>query len=92
MEWKGAGELVIRGAWIINEYYKDPERTKESFIGDWLKTGDIVTVDEEGYVQIVDRLKDVIKSGGEFISSVALENEIMAHPAVLEAAVVAVPH
>jgi fatty-acyl-CoA synthase len=92
--WNGReqGELVIRGAWIINEYYKDPERTRESFIGDWLRTGDIVTIDGEGYVQIVDRLKDVIKSGGEFISSVALENEIMAHPAVFEAAVIAVPH
>ena len=89
---KGRGELIIRGAWIINEYYRDPERTKELFIDDWLRTGDVVTIDNEGYICIVDRLKDVIKSGGEFISSITLENEIMAHPAVLEAAVIAIPH
>jgi fatty-acyl-CoA synthase len=58
----------------------------------WFKTGDVVTIDTEGYLQITDRTKDLIKSGGEWISSVALENELMGHPAVKEAAVVAVPH
>jgi len=94
IQWNGEekGELIIRGAWIIDEYYRDPERTRESFIDGWLRTGDVVTIDSEGYICIVDRLKDVVKSGGEFISSIILENEIMAHPAVLEAAVIAVPH
>jgi fatty-acyl-CoA synthase len=89
---RSMGELRLRGPWIIDEYYKDPVKTKEMIRDGWLCTGDIVTVDEEGYIQIMDRTKDLIKSGGEWISSIDLENTIMAHPAVLEAAVVGVPH
>lgn len=88
---KEMGELLIRGPWIASEYYKD-ERTKEAFKDGWLYTGDVVTIDEEGFIKIVDRTKDLIKSGGEWISSVDLENALMAHEAVFEAAVVAVPH
>ncbi|WP_027366218.1 long-chain fatty acid--CoA ligase [Desulfotruncus alcoholivorax] len=89
---KQIGELWLRGPWIAKEYYKDPERSKPAFAGGWLHTSDIVSVDKEGFVSIVDRAKDLIKSGGEWISSVDLENTIMAHPAVQEAAVVAMPH
>lgn len=91
--WNGAemGELCLRGPWIADEYYQD-ERSQEAFRDGWLHTGDVVTVDEEGFIKIVDRTKDVIKSGGEWISSVDLENALMAHEAVFEAAVVAVPH
>ncbi|MFS0784457.1 long-chain fatty acid--CoA ligase [Bacillus sp. 1P06AnD] len=92
VEWNGKemGELLIRGPWIADEYYKD-ERTADSFKDGWLCTGDVVTVDQEGNVKIVDRTKDLIKSGGEWISSVDLENAIMSHEAVFEACVVAVP-
>ncbi len=91
--WDGVtqGELEVRGPWVISEYYRD-ERSAASFHDGWFRTGDVVTIDEEGYMQIVDRTKDLIKSGGEWISSVALENAIMAHPKVAEAAVIAVPH
>ncbi len=91
--WNGTemGELCLRGPWIADEYYND-ERSKDAFRDGWLYTGDVVTVDEEGFIKIVDRTKDVIKSGGEWISSVDLENALMAHEAVFEAAVVAVPH
>ncbi|MEH7333658.1 long-chain fatty acid--CoA ligase [Neobacillus drentensis] len=91
--WDGneMGELCIRGPWIASEYYRD-ERTLDAFRDGWLHTGDVVTIDEEGFVKIVDRTKDLIKSGGEWISSVDLENALMAHDAVFEAAVVAVPH
>lgn len=88
---KEMGELLLRGNWIAEEYYKD-ERTNEAFRDGWLHTGDVVTVDEEGVVKIVDRTKDLIKSGGEWISSVDIENALMAHDAVFEAAVIAVPH
>lgn len=88
---KEMGELAIRGPWIASEYYKD-ERTDEAFRDGWLYTGDVVTMDEEGFMKIVDRTKDLIKSGGEWISSVDIENALMAHEAVFEAAVVAVPH
>ncbi|MEH7375388.1 long-chain fatty acid--CoA ligase [Neobacillus drentensis] len=93
VKWDGKemGELCIKGPWIASEYYKD-ERTKDAFREGWLHTGDVVTIDEEGFVKIVDRTKDLIKSGGEWISSVDLENALMAHEAVFEAAVVAVPH
>jgi len=87
------GELEVRGPWIIDSYHNRPEADAESFTEDgWFKTGDIATMDEQGYVDIVDREKDVIKSGGEWISSVDLENELMAHEAVSEATVIAVPH
>jgi len=92
--WDGQsrGELQVAGPWIAREYYND-DRSPESFTDDgYLKTGDVVTVDEEGYLRIVDRTKDVVKSGGEWISSVELENEIMGHPAVAEAAVIGVKH
>jgi fatty-acyl-CoA synthase len=88
---KEMGELCIKGPWIASEYYKD-ERTHDAFRDGWLHTGDVVTIDEEGFVKIVDRTKDLIKSGGEWISSVDLENALMAHEGVFEAAVVAVPH
>ena len=91
--WDGAslGELQVRGPWVVGEYYNDP-RSDAAFHDGWFKTGDIATIDADGYVQISDRAKDVIKSGGEWISSVELENAIMAHPDVLEAAVVGLAH
>jgi len=85
------GEVQVRGPWVISAYYND-ERSASAFTEGWFRTGDVATVDPEGYVQLVDRAKDVIKSGGEWISSVDLENAIMGHPKVLEAAVVAVAH
>jgi fatty-acyl-CoA synthase len=91
--WDGAtlGELVARGPWVAAAYYNDP-RSAASFTEDgWFRTGDIVTVDAEGYIEIADRTKDLIKSGGEWISSVALEGALMTHPKVLEAAVIAIP-
>ncbi|MGE6256552.1 long-chain fatty acid--CoA ligase [Heyndrickxia sporothermodurans] len=93
VKWDGKemGELLIRGPWIANEYYKD-DRTRESFKDGWLYTGDVATVDEEGNVKLVDRTKDLVKSGGEWISSVDLENALMAHEAVFESSVVGVPH
>jgi fatty-acyl-CoA synthase len=85
-----AGELQVRGPWVAAGYYHDL-RSRQSFTSDgWLRTGDIATIDARGYIRIVDRTKDVIKSGGEWISSVALENELMAHPQVAEAAVIGV--
>ena len=89
--WDGAstGEIEVRGPWIASQYFRDPD--PEKFDEGWLRTGDIAAVDEKGYVQITDRSKDVIKSGGEWISSVELENELMAHPEVVEAAVIAKP-
>lgn len=84
------GELLIRGPWIADEYYKD-DRSEDAFRDGWLHTGDVVTMDEEGAIKIVDRTKDLIKSGGEWISSVDLENALMAHDAVFEASVVSIP-
>jgi fatty-acyl-CoA synthase len=93
VKWDGQemGELLLRGPWVANEYYND-ERTRDAFRDGWLYTGDVATVDEEGVIKLVDRTKDLIKSGGEWISSVDLENALMAHEAVFEASVVAVPH
>jgi fatty-acyl-CoA synthase len=87
---EATGELQVRGPWVAAEYYEDPAGP-EKFDGEWLRTGDIAAIDEQGFIRISDRTKDVIKSGGEWISSVELEGEIMAHPAVLEAAVIAKP-
>src|ERR1700722_16156039 len=89
--WDGhsTGEIQVRGPWIASSYFRDSDEGK--FDGGWLRTGDIASVDEKAYVQITDRSKDVIKSGGEWISSVELENELMSHPEVLEAAVIAKP-
>ena len=92
--WDGEtpGELEVRGPFVAAGYYNLPaERNRWSPDG-WLRTGDVVTIDPEGYIKITDRSKDLIKSGGEWISSVDLENALVAHPAVAEAAVVAVPH
>ncbi|WP_085523697.1 long-chain fatty acid--CoA ligase [Tuberibacillus sp. Marseille-P3662] len=82
------GELLLRGPWVIDEYYKDPKTTEASFVDGWFKSGDIATFDENGFLQVVDRTGDLIKSGGEWISSVDLENAIMDHPQVAEAAVI----
>ncbi|HVC70552.1 MAG TPA: long-chain fatty acid--CoA ligase [Acidimicrobiales bacterium] len=86
---KSVGEFEVRGPWITGSYYGEP--TPERFHDGWLRTGDVGSLDGRGYMQISDRTKDVIKSGGEWISSVELENEVMAHPAVFEAAVIGVP-
>ena len=88
---KSPGEIEVRGPWIIKEYYNDP-RSPQSFHDGWFKTGDIAAIDPEGYIHIQDRAKDVIKSGGEWVSSVELENAIMGHPKVLEAAVIGLHH
>ena len=85
------GELVIRAPWLTESYYKDPERTKELWRDGWLHTGDVAYIDPEGYIQITDRIKDVIKTGGEWVSSLDLENLISQHPAVSEAAAIGVP-
>jgi fatty-acyl-CoA synthase len=90
--WDGdaTGEIEVRGPWIAARYFRD-ESGDEKFDDGWLRTGDIAAIDEKGSVQITDRAKDVIKSGGEWISSVELENELMSHPDVVEAAVIAKP-
>ncbi|HEY1369538.1 MAG TPA: long-chain fatty acid--CoA ligase [Gaiellaceae bacterium] len=91
--WDGAtmGELEVRGPWVAAGYYETPEQADRWTDDGWFRTGDIVSIHPRGYIEIQDRTKDVIKSGGEWISSVALENQLMAHPAVSEAAVIAVP-
>ncbi len=88
---KSAGELQVRGPHVISQYYND-ERSQGSFVDGWFCTGDVATIDPEGYMRIVDRTKDMVKSGGEWISTVDLENALMAHEDVLEAAVIAVSH
>jgi fatty-acyl-CoA synthase len=90
--WDGesTGEIEVRGPWIAARYFDDPSGD-EKFDSGWLRTGDIAAIDEHAFVRITDRSKDVIKSGGEWISSVELENEVMAHPDVIEAAVIAKP-
>lgn len=92
VEWDGKemGELLLRGNWIADEYYRD-DRSDSTFIDGWFHSGDVVTVNEEGLIKIVDRTNDLIKSGGEWISSVDLENALMTHDAVFEASVVAIP-
>ncbi|SEA68535.1 fatty-acyl-CoA synthase [Flavobacterium gillisiae] len=86
---KTMGELQIKGAWVINSYFKT--NNQENFTDDgWFKTGDVSTIDTDGYMEIKDRTKDLIKSGGEWISSVALESALMAHPKIREAAVIAI--
>jgi len=89
---KTMGALEVRGPWVVNAYYKRPDATDRFSEDGWFRTGDIVTIDPRGYIRIQDRSKDLVKSGGEWISSVDLENLIMAHPAVAEAAVIALPH
>ena len=92
--WDGdaMGEIQVRGPWIIRPYYDNPESADRFTADGWFRTGDVATIDPEGYVQITDRTKDLIKSGGEWISSIDVETMIMGHPKVLEAAVIAVPH
>ncbi|MCO5967575.1 long-chain fatty acid--CoA ligase [Actinoallomurus soli] len=91
LPWDGesVGEIEVRGPWITGSYHRDP--APEKFHDGWLRTGDIGTIDDRGFFQITDRAKDVIKSGGEWISSVELENHLVSHPAVLEAAVIGIP-
>ena len=87
---KTMGELQVKGAWVIKSYFKTNNR--DNFTDDgWFRTGDVSTIDADGYMEITDRTKDLIKSGGEWISSVALESALMAHPKIKEAAVIAIP-
>ncbi|MDG4555098.1 MAG: fatty acid--CoA ligase [Candidatus Competibacter sp.] len=88
---KTAGEVVARSPWLTQGYLKDPQSSEQLWRGGYLHTGDIGAIDEEGYLKITDRLKDVIKTGGEWISSLELEDLILKHPAVAEAAVIGVP-
>ena len=87
---KAFGRLLVRGPWVASGYYKEEDRS--SWVDGWFDTGDVATIDETGTMAIVDRSKDVIKSGGEWISSVELENHAVAHPSVAECAVIGVPH
>jgi fatty-acyl-CoA synthase len=92
--WDGAtaGELEVRGPWVASGYFDAPG-TQDRWTSDgWFRTGDVAEIDQEGYIKLVDRSKDLIKSGGEWISSVDLENALMCHPCVREAAVIGVPH
>jgi fatty-acyl-CoA synthase len=91
--WDGRtmGELLVRGPWVAAAYYRDATSGDRFLADGWFRTGDVVTIDPEGYIQVVDRTKDLVKSGGEWISSVELENALMGHPGVLEAAVIARP-
>ena len=88
---KTTGEIVARAPWLTQGYLKDPGKSEDLWAGGWLHTGDIGFIDEEGYIQVTDRLKDVIKTGGEWISSLTLEDIISRHPAVSEAAVIGIP-
>ncbi|HEX8765657.1 MAG TPA: long-chain fatty acid--CoA ligase [Candidatus Acidoferrum sp.] len=92
--WDGvtSGEIEIRGPWVAARYYESPDQAHRWTEDGWFRTGDVATMDENGYVKIVDRAKDLVKSGGEWISSVDLENALMGHPAVKEACVVGIPH
>ena len=90
---KSVGELLVRGPWIVGAYYEDEEATKAAVEPDgWFHTGDVATIDPDGYLQLTDRRKDIIKSGGEWISSIDVENAAMAHECVAEAACIAIPH
>ena len=92
--WDGEsmGELEVRGPWVASRYYQAPEFTGKWSEDGWFRTGDVATIDHEGYVKLTDRTKDLVKSGGEWISSVDLENALMGHPAVAQAAVIAAKH
>jgi acyl-CoA synthetase (AMP-forming)/AMP-acid ligase II len=93
MPWDGTtmGEVQVRGPWVIQQYFKMTCSTDKFTKDGWFRTGDVATINEDGYMNITDRTKDLIKSGGEWISSVALENALMGHPKILEAAVIAIP-
>jgi fatty-acyl-CoA synthase len=86
------GDLDVRGPWVASAYYNAPEEQDRWTRDGWFRTGDVATMDADGYIRLVDRSKDLIKSGGEWISSVDLENALMGHPAVREAAVIGVAH
>jgi len=88
---KTIGEIVVQGDQVMDGYYRDPEGTRAAMTGAWLHTGDMAVWDEESYVNIVDRKKEIIISGGENISSIEVESAIQAHPAVMECAVVSAP-
>ena len=88
---KSSGEVVMRAPWLTAGYFKEPDKTKELWRGGWLHSGDVGHIDEKGYLQITDRIKDVIKSGGEWISSLDLENLMSQHEAVLESAAIGIP-
>lgn len=88
---KTTGEIVVRAPWFTKGYHKDPEKTEDLWRGGWLHTGDVGYMDEDGYIQITDRLKDVIKTGGEWVSSLDLENAVSTHNAIQEAAAIGVP-
>ncbi len=92
LPWDGAtyGHLLVKGPWIISRYFKD--EGGDVLQDGWFPTGDVATIDEDGYMQITDRSKDVIKSGGEWIGTIDLENIAMAHPAVLQAACIGISH
>jgi fatty-acyl-CoA synthase len=92
LPWDGrtSGNLLVRGPWVIDHYFKDEAHSPLQ--DGWFPTGDVATLDAEGYIHLTDRSKDVIKSGGEWIGSIDLENVAMAHPAVAMAACIAVPH
>jgi fatty-acyl-CoA synthase len=88
-----AGELLVRGPWVISGYFEDAEATAAALEPDgWFHTGDVAAIDPDGFVQLTDRRKDIIKSGGEWISSIEIENAAMAHGDVGEAAAIAIPH
>ncbi len=89
---KTPGELEVRGPWVAGSYYNSPDQSHRWTEDGWFKTGDVATMDDEGFIKIVDRAKDLVKSGGEWISSVDIENTLMGHPAVKEAAVVGIHH
>jgi fatty-acyl-CoA synthase len=89
---KTMGEIVVRSPWVTPEYLGDPKKTREAWRGGWFHTGDVAVWLPDGRVRIVDRAKDVIKSGGEWISSLQLEDLIATHPAVAQVAVIGVPH
>src|SRR5215208_2959806 len=91
IEAESGGELQVRGPWVARAYYEDPDSGEKFTEDGWLRTGDVAELERGAYVKLVDRTKDLVKSGGEWISSVELENEVMAHPDVIEAAVIAVP-
>ncbi len=87
---KTAGEVVFRAPWLTKEYFKDPDKTKELWRNGWLHSGDVGIIDQSGYLQITDRIKDVIKTGGEWVSSLDLENVLSQHPAVFECAAIGI--
>jgi len=90
---RSAGMLMVRGPWITSGYFRNEAATRQAFDrDDWFATGDVATIDPDGYVQITDRAKDIIRSGGEWISSIDLENAAVAHPAIAEAAAIGVAH